>query len=227
MGTSRGGPRGGGGAPGRPPSSETSDSAEVIQVLSCARQRRPGIGRRRCDDTTMRTRPRDDECADEPTRDASSSSVPASTFFDDVHENDGKALAGRIDFARKRRHSFPRARPWRAPSRSDGRTQAVLAWEAERQLCGLQPLPSRQAQKLLRGLQRLSAWQAETQLRGLQPLPTWQAEKQLRGLQPLPAWQAETQLRELQPLPAWQAEKQLRELQPLPAWQAEIPLRGL
>jgi hypothetical protein len=96
-----------------------------------------------------------------------------------------------------------RARPWRAPSRGDGRTQAVLAWQAERQLCGLQPLP---------------AWQAEIQLRGLQSMPAWQGETQMRRLQGLPAWQGEIQLRGLQPVPAWQGERQLRGLQGLPAW---------
>lgn len=63
VGTSRGGPSGGGGAPGRPPSSETSDSPEVIPRCLLCKQRRPGSGRTRRDDATMRTRPREDECA--------------------------------------------------------------------------------------------------------------------------------------------------------------------
>jgi hypothetical protein len=33
------------------------------------------------------------------------------------------------------------------------------------------------------------AWEAERPLRGLQPVPAWQAKRQLRGLQPLPARQ--------------------------------------
>ena len=41
----------------------------------------------------------------------------------------------------------------------------------------------------------LLTWQAEKQLRGLQPLPAWQGEIQLRGLQPLPARQVEKQVR--------------------------------
>ena len=40
----------------------------------------------------------------------------------------------------KRRLSFAH-RPRRAKSRSDGRTQAVLAWQGERLLRGLQPCP--------------------------------------------------------------------------------------
>jgi hypothetical protein len=32
------------------------------------------------------------------------------------------------------------------------------------------------------GKEAVLAWQAEKQLRGLQPLPAWQAERQLRGV---------------------------------------------
>lgn len=54
VGTSRGGPSGGGGAPGRPPSSETSDSPEVIpsRGVSCASS--DGRGADEHDATTRR-----------------------------------------------------------------------------------------------------------------------------------------------------------------------------
>ena len=82
----------------------------------------------------------------------------------------------------------------------------MLARQAERQLQGVQPLPSRQG---------------ETPLRSVQPLPSREAEKRLRELQPLPSRQAEMQLRCVQPLPSRQAEKRLLGVQWLPPRQAK------
>ena len=110
---------------------------------------------------------------------------------------------------------------------NDGGTKAVSAWEAERQLRSVQPMPARQAETLLRGLQPLSAWQAAKRLRGLQPLSARQAEALLRGVQPLSARQAEKQLRGLQRVPAPQAERRLCGVQPLPSRQGETQLRGV
>jgi len=89
----------------------------------------------------------------------------------------------------------------------------VLAWEGEKQLRGVQPLPPRQGEKQVCGVQWVSSRQAERQLLGVQSLPPRQAEKQLRGVQPLPSRQDETPLRGVHPLPSRQAQKELRELQ--------------
>jgi len=91
-----------------------------------------------------------------------------------------------------------------------GESQAVLAWEAEKHVRGVQPLPAWEAEKQVRRVQPLPAWEGEKQVRGVQPLPAWQVEKQLRGVQPLPARQAETQLRGVQPLSPRQAQRQMR-----------------
>ena len=82
----------------------------------------------------------------------------------------------------------------------------MFARQAERQLQGVQPLPSRQG---------------ETPLRSVQPLPSREAEKRLRELQPLPSRQAEMQLRCVQPLHSRQAEKRLLGVQWLPPRQAK------
>ena len=88
----------------------------------------------------------------------------------------------------------------------------MLARQAERQLQGVQPLPSRQG---------------ETPLRSVQPLPSREAEKRLRELQPLPSRQAEMQLRCVQPLHSRQAEKRLLGVQWFPPRQAKGQVRGV
>ena len=55
--------------------------------------------------------------------------------------------------------------------------------QAERQLRGVQPLPSREAETQVRGVQPLPPREGEMRLRGVHPLPPRQVDKELRGVQ--------------------------------------------
>jgi len=148
-------------------------------------------------------------------------------------------------FARKRRHSFARARPRRAPSRGDGGTQAVLAWEAERpcadcNVCSpcphgkvkyncadCNPCPHGKRKGSCADCKPCPHGKLKSSCADCNPCPHGKLKGSCADCNPCPHGKLKGRLRGLQPLPAWQAEKQLRGLQALPAWQAERQLRGL
>ena len=118
VGTSRGGPSGGGGAPGRPPSSETSDSPEVIpsRGVSCASSDSRGADEhdattRRCARVRAKTSARRRVCASRRVV-----VVSSAREHHQVHlvEGANQVLDEWSDVARRRKRRLPTARTPRA-----------------------------------------------------------------------------------------------------------------